>query len=81
MSTEPTSAESRKFAEEARETDWKLPSFGKELYLGDFRFDLIHPLPADDAEKAARGKVFLAKLQTFLGCRSRVACSATFPFS
>jgi alkylation response protein AidB-like acyl-CoA dehydrogenase len=66
VSTEPTSAESRKFAEEARETDWKLPSFGKELYLGDFRFDLIHPLPADDAEKAARGKVFLQKLQTFL---------------
>jgi len=66
VSTEPTSAESRKFAEEARETDWKLPSFGKELYLGDFRFDLIHPLPADDAEKAARGKVFLEKLQTFL---------------
>ena len=66
MSPEPTSAESRKFAEEARETEWKLPSFGKELYLGDFQFDLIHPLPADDAEKAARGKVFLEKLKTFL---------------
>lgn len=66
MTTEPTSAESRKFAEEARETEWKLPSFGKELYLGDFRFDLINPLPADDAEKAAKGEVFLAKLKTFL---------------
>jgi alkylation response protein AidB-like acyl-CoA dehydrogenase len=66
VSTEPTSAESRKFAEEARETEWNLPSFGKELYLGDFRFDLIHPLPADDAEKAARGKVFLEKLEAFL---------------
>jgi alkylation response protein AidB-like acyl-CoA dehydrogenase len=66
VSTEPTSAESRKFAEEARETEWHLPSFGKELYLGDFRFDLIHPLPADDTEKAARGKVFLEKLEAFL---------------
>jgi alkylation response protein AidB-like acyl-CoA dehydrogenase len=64
--TQPTSAESRKFAEEARETEWKLPSFGKELYLGNFDFDLMHPLPADDAEKAAKGKVFLAKLKTFL---------------
>lgn len=64
--TQPTSAESRKFAEEARETEWKLPSFGKELYLGDFRLDLIHPLPADDPEKAAKGEVFLGKLKTFL---------------
>jgi alkylation response protein AidB-like acyl-CoA dehydrogenase len=66
MTTEPTSAESRKFAEEAREAEWKLPSFGKELYLGNFDFDLIHPLPADDPEKAAKGEVFLAKLKTFL---------------
>ncbi|MCK9249068.1 MAG: acyl-CoA dehydrogenase family protein [Solirubrobacteraceae bacterium] len=63
--TEPTSAESRKFAEDARES-WRLPSFGKELYLGDFRLDLIHPQPAVDAEKAARGEAFLAELDAVL---------------
>lgn len=66
MTTEPTSAESRKFAEDAREQDWKLPSFGKELYLGDFRLDLIHPLPQEDPEQAERGKRFLAEFEAFL---------------
>ena len=66
MTTEPSSAESRKFAEEARETEWRLPSFGKELYLGDFRLDLIHPQPTADADKAARGEAFLGQLQAFL---------------
>ena len=38
--------ESRKVAEGARETQWTAPSFMKELFLGSFRFDLIHPNPA-----------------------------------
>ena len=37
--------ESRRVAEESRETSWKNPSFMKELFLGNFRFDLIHPYP------------------------------------
>jgi alkylation response protein AidB-like acyl-CoA dehydrogenase len=37
--------DSRRVAEESRETDWKNPSFMKELFLGNFRFDLIHPYP------------------------------------
>ena len=64
-SNAPTSAESRKFAEESRE-NWNLPSFGKELYLGDFRLDLIHPLPEEEAESAAAGEAFLAKFRAFL---------------
>ncbi|MGH3243484.1 MAG: hypothetical protein ACRDNL_24110, partial [Spirillospora sp.] len=35
----------RKVAEEAREAEWRLPSFGKQLFLGDFRLDLVHPHP------------------------------------
>ena len=35
--------EARQVAEAAREAEWKLPSFGKELFLGNFRLDLIHP--------------------------------------
>ena len=37
--------ESREVAEAAREKDWKQPSFMRELFLGNFRLDLIHPFP------------------------------------
>ena len=36
--------QSRRVAEESRESTWENPSFMKELFLGNFRFDLIHPL-------------------------------------
>ena len=35
--------EARAISEAAREKDWKLPSFGKGLYLGHFQPDLISP--------------------------------------
>lgn len=60
----------RKVAEEARETEWRRPSFGKQLYLGDFRLDLIHPHPVADPEAVTRGEEFLAKLTDF--CRSEI---------
>jgi len=41
-----TEREARQVAEAAREQSWTQPSFGKQLYLGDFQLDLIHPLPA-----------------------------------
>ena len=37
--------QARDVVEAAREAEWKLPSFGKELFLGHFRLDLIHPQP------------------------------------
>lgn len=37
--------EARDVAEAARESDWSGPSFVRELYLGRFRLDLIHPHP------------------------------------
>ena len=40
-----TEEEARALAEESRETDWVNPSFMKELFLGNFRFDLIDPYP------------------------------------
>jgi len=56
-------AQARKVAEEARETRWDRPSFGKELFLGNFRLDLIHPHPRGDAEADRRGDEFLARLR------------------
>ncbi len=47
--------ESRKVAEASREAEWKQPSFLREMFLGDFRLDLIHPypLPADERPEFA----------------------------
>ncbi len=48
----PVSAdEARRVAEEARETEWKAPSFLKELFLGNFRLDLVHPFPEAPPER------------------------------
>ncbi|GAA4333182.1 hypothetical protein BJY14_003044 [Actinomadura luteofluorescens] len=55
----------RKVAEEAREAEWRLPSFGKQLFLGDLRLDLIHPHPRPSPEQRAKGEGFLAKLSAF----------------
>jgi alkylation response protein AidB-like acyl-CoA dehydrogenase len=40
-----SAAEARRVAEEARETEWTAPSFLKEIFLGNFRFDLVDPFP------------------------------------
>ncbi|WP_250297468.1 acyl-CoA dehydrogenase family protein [Streptomyces sp. A 4/2] len=65
-----TEREARQVAEAAREQDWHKPSFAKELFLGRFRLDLIHPHPLPDAEAARRGEAFLAKLRVF--CETRI---------
>ncbi|MGW7521782.1 acyl-CoA dehydrogenase family protein [Streptomyces sp. NPDC054796] len=57
--------EAREVAEEAREKDWRKPSFAKELFLGRFRLDLIHPHPEPAAEDKQRGEEFLARLKEF----------------
>lgn len=57
-------------AEAAREQDWRKPSFAKELFLGRFRLDLIHPHPMPSDEAAQRGEEFLAKLRDF--CETKI---------
>ena len=37
--------EARIVAEASREKEWKSPSFLRELFLGNFRLDLVHPYP------------------------------------
>ncbi|MDQ0583800.1 acyl-CoA dehydrogenase family protein [Streptomyces rishiriensis] len=65
-----TEREARQVAEAAREQDWRKPSFGKELFLGRFRLDLIHPHPLPTDEAVRRGEQFLAKLRAF--CETKV---------
>ena len=59
--------EARETAESARETEWEHPSFVRELFLGRFRLDLIHPHPEQhDPDEAARAADFLAKLRAVM---------------
>jgi hypothetical protein len=54
--------QARQVAEAAREREWRKPSFGKELFLGRLRLDLIEPWPRPDPADVAKGEAFLAKL-------------------
>ncbi len=55
--------QARQVAEQAREVQWHQPSFGKQLFLGDFRLDLIHPHPVGDPAAVAKGEAFLERLR------------------
>jgi alkylation response protein AidB-like acyl-CoA dehydrogenase len=61
-----TEAEARDVAEAARETEWVHPSFVRELFLGRFRSDLIHPHPLEDPVEVERARPFMEKLHAFL---------------
>jgi alkylation response protein AidB-like acyl-CoA dehydrogenase len=66
MASNVSEKEARDVVEAAREADWKLPSFGKQLFLGDFRLDLIHPQPKLAADQIEKGERFLAELRKVL---------------
>ncbi|GAA1375156.1 acyl-CoA dehydrogenase family protein [Catellatospora chokoriensis] len=61
---EVSAEQARQVAEAARESEWRKPSFGKQLFLGRLRMDLIHPWPQPapnpDAEQ------FLQKLGEYV---------------
>ncbi|HUB58700.1 MAG TPA: acyl-CoA dehydrogenase family protein [Mycobacterium sp.] len=58
--------QARAVAEESRESGWDKPSLAKELFLGRFPLELIHPFPRPSDEEAARAEKFLAQLREFL---------------
>src|SRR3954463_4935884 len=61
-----TAEQARELAEESRESGWDKPSFAKELFLGRFPLDLIHPFPRPSDADEERTGAFLAKLREFL---------------
>jgi len=61
-----TEKEARDVAEAARESEWAGPSFVRELFLGRFRLDLIHPHPPDDEAEVERARPFMDKLRAFM---------------
>ena len=66
MSSNASAREARAVAEAAREQDWVLPSFGKSLFLGELRLDLIYPQPSLPESEVAKGEQFIATMRDFL---------------
>ncbi len=61
-----TEEQARALAEESRESGWDKPSFAKELFLGHFPLELIHPFPKPSDADEAHTREFLGKLREFL---------------
>jgi alkylation response protein AidB-like acyl-CoA dehydrogenase len=57
--------EAMKVAEAARQTEWVSPGFIRELFLGNFRLDLIHPFPLATTERPEFG-AFYDAMKRFL---------------
>ncbi len=47
----PSERKSMQVAEASRQKTWEAPSFLRELFLGSFRLDLIHPYPLSGKER------------------------------
>src|SRR5246500_5912027 len=61
-----TEERARALAEESRERGWDKPSFAKELFLGRFPLELIHPFPNPSDADEERTRAFLDKLRQLL---------------
>jgi hypothetical protein len=67
QTTQPnvTEREARRVAEASRETEWRQPGFLRELFLGRFRLDLLHPFPLEEEERPEFASFYRA-MQEFL---------------
>ena len=62
---EVTERDAREVAEAARETEWRKPSFAKQLFEGRLQMDLVHPHPRPTEEQRRKGEEYLEKLRAF----------------
>jgi len=53
-------------AESARQQEWESVSFTAELFKGSFRWDLVHPFPAQPPEDKLIGDAYLEKVRAVL---------------
>src|SRR5437870_5654582 len=58
--------EAMEVAEEAREKEYRHPSFGGQLFMGTFDWKLLFPFPEQDLEDKKRGDEFIANLTGLL---------------
>jgi alkylation response protein AidB-like acyl-CoA dehydrogenase len=54
---------SMQLAEDARQTEWENVSFTAEVFKGNFRWDLLHPFPAQTAEDRKIGDEYIEKIR------------------
>ena len=58
--------ESLELAEDSREKEWNYPSFVRELFQGDLKWNLIFPFPKQTEEDKAVGDKYLGEIKDFL---------------
>jgi alkylation response protein AidB-like acyl-CoA dehydrogenase len=63
-----TEQESRQLAEESREQEWAGRGFVRELFLGQFSLDLVHPFPKAGQDRPEFAK-FYKELRDFLATK------------
>ena len=54
---------SMQLAEDARQAEWENVSFTAEVFKGSFRWDLLHPFPAQSAEDKRIGDEYIEKIR------------------
>jgi alkylation response protein AidB-like acyl-CoA dehydrogenase len=60
-----TEEESRQVAEQARQTEWEGRGFLRDLFLGKFELDLVHPFPLSKGDRPEFAR-FYGDLEAFL---------------
>lgn len=58
--------QSLEVTEEAREKEWLHPSFGAQLFMGDFKYDLVSPYPEQSAEDKKIGDDLTEEFMAYL---------------
>lgn len=58
--------EAMEVTEEAREKEYRLPSFGSQLFMGIFNEKMLFPFPEQDPQDKKIGDEFIEKLTTLL---------------
>lgn len=58
--------EAMEVAEDARDKDYRLPSFGGQLFMGNFNYEMLFPFPEQDVEDQKVGDAFAAKVEHLL---------------
>ena len=66
LAPKTTEQEARDVAEAAREHEWQSRSFVRELFEGNFDFDLIHPFPEPEPADLAKAKPLMERLEAFM---------------
>jgi alkylation response protein AidB-like acyl-CoA dehydrogenase len=63
---EEAAEETKEIAEEARDFAYEHPSFGGQLFMGKFAWDMVYPFPEQDEKDKKIGDEFIEKIEKLL---------------